>query len=345
MGAALGGRWAEKQHPASILVITDIIRGVVQLCAAAVLMSGMAEPILAPIYFLFGFGIGASRPSAHIVLTNLIPPQALVSANSLLTFTDNLAAVLFPATLGVLIIIIDPSFGILIDGGTFIGAALLLSKLSNLRIDQQQETDNSSDYVSGISIIAHNRTLKNGIFATLIINVLCFPVFLVIAPYAISARVGDTVWGLCLAASGLGACVGTIVSTLTSAHVRILRLAFICGASLALAMTIMATAHNTLILIIGAIWFGIVEGAWLTSWTTAMQLAAPKKFLGRIVATETLLTSGAHPFIYLCSGFVGAAIGYPETLMVIGVISISSITLIILIDLVQARRNEHDQPY
>jgi hypothetical protein len=49
--------------------------------------------------------------------------QALVAGNGAMNFLDNLVAVIFPATLGVVIILWDPVWGVLIDGITFFGAA------------------------------------------------------------------------------------------------------------------------------------------------------------------------------------------------------------------------------
>jgi predicted MFS family arabinose efflux permease len=331
LGAALGGPWAEKITPKYILIITDISRGLAQLAAAALLTYGVSELWLVGVYFLFGIGIGASRPSAHIVLISLIPKKALPSANSSITFLDNIIAVVFPATIGVLFILANPVWGLIFDGVTFFGAAILISTLHCQKKQSYNDDSSSASMITGFLAIIKNPTLRSGLIATIIINVLCFPVFLVIGPYAIAGRFDDTLWGLCLAASGLGACVGSIVSALLNTQYYTMRLASCCGIALALAMYSLAIADHMYLIIAGAVLFGLVEGVWLTSWATVMQIESPTHLLGRIVGIETLLTSGLHPLIYLGSGLAGAVLGYQTTLIATGTIALASILFLILL--------------
>jgi hypothetical protein len=71
----------------------------------------------------------------------------------------------------------------------------------------------------------------------------------------------------------------------------------------------------------GATFVGVVEASWLTGWATAMQTFSPKKDLGKVVAVDTFVTSGAHPFIYLGGGLVGETVGYSHTLTIAAVVS------------------------
>ena len=163
-------------------------------------------------------------------------------------------------------------------------------------------------------MVINNATLLLGFAATLVLNVLCFPIFLVVAPYAISHRFSEEMWGYCLAASGFGACVGSVVTVVASGHERLMGLAVICGLFLAGAMALLGLGTSAWMAILGAAFVGIVEASWLTGWATAMQTLSPEKDLGKVVAVDTFVTSGAHPFIYLGSGVVGGIIGYSQTL-------------------------------
>ena len=154
-----------------------------------------------------------------------------------------LVAVLFPATLGVFIIFWDPVWGILIDGLTFFCAAIYTAMLPNVEPCEFEEEFSIRETVNGIAIVTGNSKLLLGFAATLVVNVLCFPIFLVVAPYAISNRFNEEMWGVCLAASGFGACIGSIVTVLVSGHERLIGLAVTCG--LLLAGT---TRHGKLVL-------------------------------------------------------------------------------------------------
>ncbi|WP_265283974.1 hypothetical protein [Verminephrobacter aporrectodeae] len=52
-----------------------------------------------------------------------------------------------------------------------------------------------------------------------------------------------------------------------------------------------------------------------------MQILSPEKDLGKVVAVDTLMTSGLHPFVYLGAGLFGAAMGYSEALVLAAIVS------------------------
>ena len=338
IGALAGGMLADRKSPRQVLIYTDTARGVTQLAVVALLMTGAPWGLLVLAYLIFGIGIGVSRPCAQVLLVNLLPKKALVAGNGAMNFIDNLVAILFPATLGVFIILLEPVWGILIDGLTFFCAAIYTAQLPNVGHHESEEEFSLREALNGITVVINN--------ATLVLNVLCFPIFLVVAPYAISHRFSEEMWGYCLAASGFGACVGSVVTVVASGHERLMGLAVICGLFLAGAMALLGLGTSAWMAILGATFVGIVEASWLTGWATAMQTLSPEKDLGKVVAVDTFVTSGAHPFIYLGSGVVGGIIGYSQTLTLTAVVSAVALLLIVLTAILfmpRSARNDHVQ--
>ena len=330
IGALAGGMLADRKSPKQVLIYTDTARGVTQLAVVALLMTGAPWGLMVLAYLIFGIGIGVSRPCAQVLLVNLLPKKALVAGNGAMNFIDNLVAILFPATLGVFIILREPVWGILIDGLTFFCAAIYTAQLPNVGHHESDEEFSLREALNGVTVVINNATLVLGFAATLVLNVLCFPIFLVVAPYAISHRFSEEMWGYCLAASGFGACVGSVITVLASGHERLVGLAVICGLFLAGAMALLGLGTLAWMAILGATFVGIVEASWLTGWATAMQTLSPEKDLGKVVAVDTFVTSGAHPFIYMGSGVVGGIIGYSQTLTLTSVVSAGAILLIVL---------------
>ena len=344
IGALAGGMLADRKSPKQVLIYTDTARGVTQLAVVALLMTGAPWGLMVLAYLIFGIGIGVSRPCAQVLLVNLLPKKALVAGNGAMNFIDNLVAILFPATLGVFIILWEPVWGILIDGLTFFCAAIYTAQLPNVGHHESDEEFSLREALNGVTVVINNATLVLGFAATLVLNVLCFPIFLVVAPYAISHRFSEEMWGYCLAASGFGACVGSVITVLASGHERLVGLAVICGLFLAGAMALLGLGTLAWMAILGATFVGIVEASWLTGWATAMQTLSPQKDLGKVVAVDTFATSGAHPFIYMGSGVVGGMIGYSQTLTLTAVVSAVAILLIALTALLfMPRSARHDQ--
>jgi predicted MFS family arabinose efflux permease len=316
VGAIAGGVLADSGSPKPVLIATDIARGLVQVIVASLMVAGAPSWTLILAYLVFGVGIGVSRPCMQVLLASLLPRHAMAAGNGAMNFADNFVAVVFPATLGVLIIIWEPVWGVLIDGITFACAALLTALLPDSGKLQAGGGVTIRDALSGVSVIARDRELSLGFVSTLILNVLCFPVFLVVSPYAVSDRFTESMWGICLAASGVGACVGSVVAVLAAAHRHLKALALTCCLLLCGAMALLSAGEFAWVAVLGAALVGVVEASWLTGWATAMQTLSPEKDLGKVVAMDTLLTSGAHPFIYLGSGLVGEIIGYSHALAI-----------------------------
>lgn len=321
LGAVAGGVLADRRSPKHVLIATDLLRGAVQLAVVLLLVYGAPSWCLASAYLLFGIGIGVSRPCTQVLLVDLLPEQALTAGNGAMNLVDNLAAIILPATLGVLIILWNPTLGVLIDGVTFFAAALFTARLPNkgtLHPDQRLST---RDVFDGLAAIIRTRILRIGILATLVVNVLCFPVFLVVAPYAVGARFSDVTWGICLAASGLGACVGSVVTVLAGAHRHLTALAITCGLLLCAALALLGMGKLAWLAVLGAAFVGVVEASWLTGWATAMQIHSPQKDLGKVVAVDTLVTNGLHPFVYAGGSAMGETMGYSPTLTLAAAVS------------------------
>ncbi|MDN7673554.1 MFS transporter [Burkholderia oklahomensis] len=331
IGAAAGGMLADRKSPKRVLIATDTARGIAQVAAAAFIVSGAPWWSLVLVYLAFGIGIGVSRPCTQVLLVNLLPKHALVAGNGAMHFLDNLVAVIFPATLGVVVILWDPVWGVLIDGLTFFGAAFYTTLLPDKGKLESDDEFSIREALNGITVIAGNAELFLGFAATLVVNVLCFPIFLVVAPYAVSAGFGETMWGVCLAASGLGACIGSVVTVLVAGHRHLKLLGLACGLFLGGAMALLGMGQAPWMAVLGATFVGVVEASWLTGWATAMQTHSPEKDLGKVVAVDTVVTSGVHPFIYLGGGLVGEALGYPQTLIIAAVLSAVGTAVIALI--------------
>lgn len=321
IGSIAGGVLADRRSPKHVLIATDTARGAAQLVVASLIVCGAPAWTLILAYLTFGIGIGVSRPCTQVLLVGLLPKHALAAGNGAMNFLDNLVAVIFPATLGVLIILWDPVWGVVLDGITFLCAAALTALLPNQGKLESDEAFSIRELLGGVSAVARHHDLSLGFAATLVLNVLCFPVFLVVSPYAVSDRFSETMWGICLAASGLGACIGSVITVLTAGHRHLKGLALACGICLGIAMTLLGTGQFAWMVVLGATFVGIVEASWLTGWATAMQTQAPEKDLGKVVAVDTFVTSGAHPFIYLGSGLIGQAIGYSHTLTIAAAVS------------------------
>ncbi|MBV8604421.1 MAG: MFS transporter [Pelomonas sp.] len=318
VGAAAGGGLADRRSPRRLLAATDAWRGLLQLVATGLLVGAAPWCSLLPVYLLFGVAIGVARPCGQVLLASLLPKEALVAGNGALNFVDSLAALVLPATLGFVLVPWDAVWGVLFDGLSFGVAAVVTTRLpeAGARHERGRDSRPRREALVGLRAIASNAVLARGLAATLAVGVLGFPIFLVVAPYAVAARFDAALWGLCLAASGLGACLGSIGVVLLGAAQR-RPIALAAGATLLLgaAMALLGFGASAPSVVLGAALVGGVEAAWLTAWATALQTLAPPRHLGKVVAGDALVTSGAQPLAYAGCGWLGGLIDPAEMLL------------------------------
>lgn len=342
-GAAAGGHLADGRSAKKILALTDICRGMAQLFAAALIFFEFSWLPIAFVYLLFGAAIGVSRPCAQVLLVGVLPREMLATGNSAMNFVDNLTAVVFPATIGVMLILYNPLIGIVVDAITFLVACyftLIIPEAPTLGVKKVLRI---SDWLRGINAINDDGVLRVGLVATLIINVLCFPVFLILTPFLISARFDNVTWGWCLAASGMGACGGSVLAVFLKGHDRINRLGVACAFLLSAAFMLLATTEIIWVAVVAAVLVGVVEASWLTAWATVVQIRAPGPDLGKVVAVDTILTTGMHPLIYIGSGFFASLVGYPAALILIAILAAAGGIFISIFSLFFIGRGEvHD---
>lgn len=344
IGALVGGFLADTQPPGKTLVLTDISRGILQFVAAISILINAPWVVLAFTYLLFGMAIGVSRPCAQVLLVSILPRHTLSVGNSVFNFVDNAVAILLPATFGIFLIVQAPLLGVLVDGLTFFAAAYFTSLIPSVKRVVAKVELSLREALRGMVVIRRHSKLAMGMSATLVINVLAFPVFLVAVPFIVIERFDESLWGLCLAASGVGACIGSVVAVLYKGHERIKLLAVMSTFVLGFTFSLFAFSWDAWAALVASVLVGWVEASWLTTWATVMQTSTPEKDLGKVIAVDTLLTTAMHPFVYLGCGVLGEAIGYACGLLVMGVIVVGAGVVLVVISIISTLRGKIYDP-
>jgi len=343
LGAWAAGTLMAQVCPKKAIVYSDISRGLLQIIATLLIYFNEAWWTLSITYLVFGACIGASRPFAHVLIVTILPKDQLSKGNATINFIDNIAAIIFPATLGVLIIMKEPLWGIFIDGLTFFCAAFFTNKMRLHAAPASLERDPKTSFYHGIKTVLRSKTLLKGFTATLLINVLCFPLFFSIAPFAVSNRFEAETWGVCLAACGVGACVGSIIATRVQSGQHLTLLTISSGFALSLGFMLLGLGTSAWIVIAGATLVGLVEAMWLTGWSTIMQTETSLSALGKVSSLDTLMTSGLHPLIYGGAGSFAIIVGHSQLLIFGAFTSLAAIILPTLLSLLSCqRKQQHD---
>ncbi len=123
----LGGVLADRFAPRRIMVAADLLRAAAQSVLAILLLTSPV-PLVAVLALAALVGVGAAldAPGRNRLLTQIVTPDRLTSANGTLMLATSTAGLLGPALGGVLVGGVGAGWAILLDAVTYLASALLL---------------------------------------------------------------------------------------------------------------------------------------------------------------------------------------------------------------------------
>lgn len=123
----VGGVWSDRLPRRLVALSTFALGAAVQLLVALLLYTGhcrMWHLVLAAA--VLGAGFAFSRPALTAMLRESVPAAQIQAASSLNSLTRSIADVVGPAAGGVLLAYVGVSLAYLVDGATFVLAAVFL---------------------------------------------------------------------------------------------------------------------------------------------------------------------------------------------------------------------------
>jgi MFS family permease len=319
----LGGVFADRLPRRTILVSTDLVKGVAQVATAVLLFSGSAHVWNVALFQIaFGVANAFSRPVGIGLIKETVSDARLQQANALTQLARSTLSIVSPA-LGALIVALgSPSIAIAIDSVTFFASAILIA---SMRIAPTVRTATASivgdlregwrEFISrpwAVAIIT-----SFGLF-----QLTYFPALLVLGPSVAKDHLGGAAaWGTILAVEAVGAVVGGLFAIrLRVKRPLIWSELFVMPAGLLLA----ALAFPLPFLAIAAVGFFVGVGFALgeTLYVTAFQRNIPEHALSRISSFDWFGSVALNPIGYALIGPLAAAIGTSQTLFVAAVLNV-----------------------
>ncbi|WP_026554040.1 MFS transporter [Arthrobacter sp. 35W] len=214
----LAGIWVDKFPRRWVLIAGDVGRGLVLAALCGLALAGMLTlPALMLLLFLFGTLALASDAAYQSYLPQLVPRRLLTRANALLQQSETVAQTTGSALAGALVAILTAPFALLLDAlSYFISGAVLLT----LRHDppapaaRQESAGLRQRVVEGLRWVYRHQRLGPLALSTHIWFIGSAMVGAVVPAFVLT-DLGVGAWGLglVLGCAGVGAVLGTSVST------------------------------------------------------------------------------------------------------------------------------------
>ena len=126
LGGAVADRWDRRK----LMIITDLVRFILQGLTAALLLTHVATvPALIALQAGYGAATAFFSPTGQGFLTELVAPEQLQTANSLNSMSISLASIIGPAVGGGLVAFGSPGAALAVDAASFAISAAALTKV------------------------------------------------------------------------------------------------------------------------------------------------------------------------------------------------------------------------
>jgi MFS family permease len=315
-----GGVWSDRGDRRRILVLSDVLRLVVQATGAALLLSDSASPVsLGVLAALYGAADAFFQPA----FTGLLPQTVshagqLQPANALRGLSFSLAAIGGPAFAGVLLAVSGAGAAMAFDAGTFAVSVAFLLRLRPRTAEEAVEQlppPLVAALREGWQEVRSRRWVMAGLGAMASYHAIVLPAVFVLGPITVAAGHGGAkAWAALVVAFGVGSVVGDLVLLRVRPRFA-LRAA---GAGLILASTQAAIYGSDLslglMLPLQAL-AGAGVSVFFTLWEVSLQEHIPSRALSRVSSFDYLAASALMPISTIAVGPLAGAFGARATLL------------------------------
>ena len=327
----VGGIWADRLPRNNVMVGANVLSGLSQAGAAALLVTGRAEVWhLAALAAVNGAASAFFFPASAGVIPQTVPASLLQQANALLQLAMNSAMIGGAAIAGFLVAGVGPGWAIAVDAGTFFAAALLIASMRLPAVVREHGKNFVHELAVGWREFRSRPWLWAIVLQFSFMLMVVLGAFNVLGPVVADDELGGAkAWGAILTGWSAGLVLGGVIGLryrprrmLLAATLAILALPLPLVA-LGFPLSVPATVAVAFVAGVGNEMFGLL-------WHTTMQQEIPPDKLSRVYSYDALGSIGLVPLGYALAGPAAEAFGVRATLWGAAAISVG-VTLAVLL--------------
>jgi len=323
----IGGVIADRLPRHLVMVASNLLAGVAQAVAAVLLISGRAEIWeLAVIALVRAVASSFFFPAQQGIVPQTVVADDLQPANALLRLGLNATNIGGAALGGLIVAAAGPGWAIGVDAVSYFAAAAILLPM-HVRAPTREE---SEGFVHELRTGWHEFRSRTWIWVVVVgfafANGAASAGFNILGPVIAKESLGGaSVWGLVIAATGVGLVVGGLIALrVRPDHPLLVGVAMIT--LLVPPLVLLALGVPWQVLAVAALFTGIGIELFSVLWDTALQAHVPNDVLSRVSAWDAIGSLVLIPAAYAVVGPLADAIGIDTTLWICAGIAFVSIT-------------------
>jgi hypothetical protein len=319
----VGGVVADRLPQHRLMLIGDSTRAVSQTAVGILLLAGHPSVWqLAALQVVTGIATAFYQPASSALTAFTVDRPLLQRANALLAMSRSLSGSIGPLCAAALVVTAGAGWALIIDGVSFLGSAILLSRLREVRRPEASGPRESflAELKEGFRELRARFWVWSSI-ATYGVENLATSMLLVLGPAVMVQRhnAGVFGWAAIVAAMSVGQVIGNIIA-LRVTPARPLLLARIV--ELAQVPLIVSVALSALlpVLIATAVLSGLGTALPDAVWFTTMQSQLPSHAISRVSSYDWLGSLALRPVGLASAAAIADAVGIRSALLMASVI-------------------------
>jgi MFS family permease len=309
----VGGALSDRLSPRSLMLWSNVVRGVVVAIVATLVLTGAAQ--LWHLYILaliFGTVDALFYPAINTIVPMLVGERLLPPANALIQGTQQLTGLIGPAAAGVLVAAVNTGPAFVIDAISFGVAATALAFVAGGRRRPAEAGAEAaperllSTIGSGVSYVWRDPAVRSLVLLSAAINLGFTGPIGVGIPYIADLRFegGSAAFGIIASGFGAGALAGAV---LAGSLRYVPRLGTVTGsvmAALGVGLALLGSAPNVIIAVVLATAIGVGVGFTNVRVIAWLQARTPEQLRGRVMSVVMMGSVGLAPISLAASGVV-----------------------------------------
>jgi MFS family permease len=325
LGGVLVDRWDRRVT----IIVVDVIRGFAFLSVGLIYyFDALFIEHLYAVIFVEAVLANFFNPARAALMPNLVSPENLRPANSLMEVSRHIGFLVAPPVGAVFSDLLGPAALMLTDGGTFLASAVTIAAIrwrpptrervtaDGIRHNVALAVDQTKE---GMRAILRSRILQAAIALGFSLNLVVAPIQVLLPLFVREVKqAADSAFGLLVAGLLLGLIIGSLAAPAVARRVGLGRMA--AGSIVLLGAVIASGAWPPSIWIpFGAmIVAGLCIGSLNVSQTTMLQSATTDDERGRVSATYYTATLGVRPIAFLTMGALAERVSIRVLFLALG---------------------------
>ncbi|WP_435644226.1 MFS transporter [Streptomyces sp. H49] len=319
------GVLADRVDRRRIVLVSNVVRGAALLGAALVLATDRPLPLLYALAFLLGVAETLADTAAPAMLPRLVEARHLERANGRLSAAQILLNEMIGPPVAGLLAGLTAAAALATGGTLYALAALLLLGLAPLAGARPAPAPPGAragvlrDIRQGLRFVLGHRTLRRTLAASALYGLVFSATFsMLVLLSERTLRLGETGYGLLLAAGSVGAVAGSWLAPRAADRLPTVRLARWSLAGSGAAYVILGLVRRPELTALALAVNGVFMMGWNIPVMSLRQRLTPEDLQGRVMSVSRLCSWGSMPVGATLGGLLAAALSVPAVFVVCG---------------------------